>query len=355
MRLRFYSLIVLAAFAPAPALADVLVASFFSDNIIRLDANGQHVATLSGGPAFGGPLCARVGPDGLLYVAAEGADAIYRYDLSTNTYVDTFISSGSGGLDSPTGLCWGPDGRLYVGSFTNSNVLRYDGASGAFVDTFVTTGLGGLSGADNGMTFGPDGNLWVPSYNNNRVIRYHGTTGASLGLIGGSIGRPRVLVFRNNSLYLTSESSNSVRRYSLEGAFLGTFIASGSGGLGVPVGLAFDEAANVAYVGSSVNDRVLRYNATTGAFIDVFAAAPGLPIDGPVFVTVVPEPGAGVSAVTAVVFWRRRRRGRAPRERAGARQGLAVRAAWRSLVVPRITPNTRLSSPAPSRYRRILG
>ena len=50
--------------------------------------------------------------------------------------------------------------------------------------------------------------------------------------------------------------------------------ASG-GGLGAPTGLAFGPDGNL-YVGSHDNDQVLRYDGTTGAFIDVFASDGGL-------------------------------------------------------------------------------
>jgi len=61
------------------------------------------------------------------------------------------------------------------------------------------------------------------------------------------------------------------------GAFIDTF-ASGSG-LSGPAGLAFGPDGNL-YVGSFNSDAVLRYNGTTGAFIDTFASGSGL--SGPV-------------------------------------------------------------------------
>jgi hypothetical protein len=33
---------------------------------------------------------------------------------------------------------------LYVGNTVSNNVLRYNGATGAFIDTFVSSGSGGL-------------------------------------------------------------------------------------------------------------------------------------------------------------------------------------------------------------------
>jgi hypothetical protein len=57
----------------------------------------------------------------------------------------TLVSPGSGGLSGSSALVFGPDGNLYVSSQSNNSVLRYDGTTGAFIDTFIQTGSGGLN------------------------------------------------------------------------------------------------------------------------------------------------------------------------------------------------------------------
>ncbi len=286
---------------------ELLVSNFFSNSVNRFSMPGGSSLGALGGPVAG-PLCARLGPDGDLYVASEGNNSILRYDGATLAYESTFVPAGSGGLNSPTGIAWGSDGNMYVSSYNGSSVLRYDGLSGAFLGVFVTPGAGGLSGADNGMTFGPDGNLYVPSYNNNRVLKYDGQTGAFLSTFIASIGRPRVLEFRGDSLFVTSETSHAVRRYNAAtGAFLGNFVAPGSGGLSTPVGMVFG-GDGLLYVGSSGNNRVLRFDASTGAYVDQFLAAPGHPISGPTFLTIVPAPGVLVVLGAAGLIAVRRRR-----------------------------------------------
>ena len=39
---------------------------------------------------------------------------VLRYNGTTGAFIDAFVSSGSGGLDMPSGLTFGPDGNLYV-------------------------------------------------------------------------------------------------------------------------------------------------------------------------------------------------------------------------------------------------
>ncbi|HVZ94748.1 MAG TPA: NHL repeat-containing protein [Phycisphaerales bacterium] len=290
---------------PASA-AELLVTSWNGNRVGRFSMTGTFIANLESG-GMSHPLCTRVGPDGLLYVASEGNHSIKRYNAATGAFIDNFIPSGSGGLTSPTGLTWGGDGNLYVSSFDGNSVLRYNGTTGAFIDTFITTGLGGLNGADNGTIFGPDGNLYVPSYNNNRILKYSGTDGSFIGIFA-SINKPRVLEFRGSSLYVTSETADAVARYdATTGASQGTFVTAHSGGLDEPIGMAFGNDGFL-YVTSGSNNRVFRYNDTTGAFVDILIPTGTGGISGPTFVTVVvPTPGAGALAIIGLAMAGRRR------------------------------------------------
>ncbi|NOT32217.1 MAG: hypothetical protein HOP15_17365 [Planctomycetes bacterium] len=83
---------------------------------------------------------------------------------------------------------------------------------------------------------------------------------------------PRIAA--QDTLYVTSRNTDEVLRYdATSGAFLGVF-ASGSG-LDNPVGLTFGPDGHL-YVANDMTDQVLRYDGTSGAFIDVFAQGSGL-------------------------------------------------------------------------------
>jgi sugar lactone lactonase YvrE len=82
--------------------------------------------------------------DGVLYVSSLLHDEVMAFDATDGTYLSTFVSVGSGGLDGPRALDFGPDGDLYVTSENDDSVRRYDGVTGAFVEVFVSAGSGGL-------------------------------------------------------------------------------------------------------------------------------------------------------------------------------------------------------------------
>ena len=105
------------------------------------------------------------------------------------------------------------------------------------------------------------------------------------------IGRPRVLEFRDGFLYLTSETLHAVRKYDAgTGALIGNFIDTASGGLNVPIGLAFGPDG-FCYVSSAGTNSILKYHATTGAFVSTFAG-PAEGVNLPAFITIVPSPPA---------------------------------------------------------------
>src|SRR5688500_7741680 len=87
-----------------------------------------------------------------LLVSSFFTDQVKRYHGTTGAYLGNFASGGT--LALPTYMTYGPDGNLYVSSFGSSEVLRYNGVTGAPMGTFVTSGSGGLV-EPMGLKFGP--------------------------------------------------------------------------------------------------------------------------------------------------------------------------------------------------------
>ncbi len=187
------------------------------------------------------------------------------------SFIDAFVSAGSGGLNIPKNLIFGPDGNLYVISYAQDKVKRYDGTTGAFIDTFVASGSGGLDNPQ-GLEFGPDDNLYVTSQNTHEVLRYDGTSGAFIDVfVSGGLSFPQESIFGpDGNLYVSNYFTDTVVRFNgTSGAFIDIFVSAGSGGLDMAQGLEFGPDGNL-YVASQNTDQVLRYNGTTGSFIDAF-------------------------------------------------------------------------------------
>jgi sugar lactone lactonase YvrE len=200
--------------------------------------------------------------------------------------IDRFVAEGSGGLATPRGSSFGPDGNhdgaqdLYVASANTNSILRYDGVTGSFMDTFVTPASGGLnSPAD--LAFGPDGDLYVSSYAGNQVLRYDGSSGVFLNVVTSGLASPLGITFGSNgSLYIANQDTNQVLRYDNSG--LSVFVAAGSGGLSQPRRGVFGPDGNL-YVASQGTGQVLRYNGLSGAFIDAFATTGPPSTQGPMW------------------------------------------------------------------------
>ena len=152
-------------------------------------------------------------------------------------------------IDGPAGtqfagLAFGPDGLLYT-STAGGAIDRYDGTSGAFIDRFIRTGY--IEGVRD-KNFSVD-SLYIGSENTDEVLRFDSATGAFLGAFvaagSGGIDGPHGLTFGPDltgdavpELYVTGRNSGNVVRYDgVTGSPLGEFDTSGAGSLSWPEGL----------------------------------------------------------------------------------------------------------------------
>lgn len=156
---------------------NVVVSNGTDGRLARFDRFGSHLGDVGPKAPAAEPAGMALGPsDGLLYVVDRGDGSVRRYDLGTNTFVDVFVTPGSGGLASPFGLAFGADGDLFVND-VDGQVRRYDGETGAFVGIFVSSLDNGGLLSPRGMLFTPVGNLLVASQGNSQVLEYDGGTG----------------------------------------------------------------------------------------------------------------------------------------------------------------------------------
>lgn len=214
----------------------VLVQSLDSGTIYRRNPqNGNFVPFITG---LGSPVSLTLGPDGALYVLPHTNGPVGRYDACDGSFLGNF---GEATIVHGHSLRFGPDGALYVTEAAGP-VKRYNGQTGAFMNNFVA---GPYSNAD-GIAFGPGGSFFVADFGASQLLRYT-STGANF---------PTHSVPPDDALFAQG------------------VLVPQSGQLDAPSPLAVDTSGRL-YVGSRGSGEILRYNATTGAFLDI--AAPGSP------------------------------------------------------------------------------
>jgi WD40 repeat protein len=325
--------LLLLAFA-ASASADLFVSSFSHHSVRRYDDSGVFLGTFiaAGSGGLNAPHRGIFGLDGNFYVASANNDRILRYHGHTGAFMDVFIQNGSNGLplgtlDYPVDMAFGPDGALYVSSQLNDSILRFNAATGAFIDVFVSSGSGGLDGPS-GLGF-LNGDLFVAGRFNlaadNHVFRYDGATGAfELALGAGTMNTAYGLDFGpDGNLYVASGGSSKVVKITgAHGAspVVTDFVATGSGGLSSPIGIEFGADGNL-YAASFNTDSVKEYSGATGAPLGDFVTAGSGGLDQPNFMTfAVPEPGAPLLlGLGAMLLAQRRRVSAAEKERRASR------------------------------------
>lgn len=149
-------------------------------------------------------------------------------------------------LAAATGAGCGDEPReapqLLVGNTRGDSVSLYDQETGTFLRDFIPPGSGGLKAPDFMLLRG-DGYLYISSGDDaasSAVLRYHADTGEPAGVFAAG------------------------------------------GGMLRPYGIAFGPDDRL-YVASFLSDQILRFDAATGAFVDVFAEGDALPggLNGP--------------------------------------------------------------------------
>jgi DNA-binding beta-propeller fold protein YncE len=225
------------------------------------------------------------GAPGELWVGGWFSDNVVRVDWKTGALLGTFVPAGAGGLVEAHDFELGPDGDLYVTSHGNDRVLRYDGETGAFLGVFVPPGDGMIR--SHAVVWLADDTLIVSSELGHRVNQYD-VDGTFLGQYvtpfqEGLTGPELIVAGPDGFLYLTAQSNQVLRLDPLEAGVVAPFVSDDpktpedeTGGLNWAHGLAFGPDGNL-YVASSNNNRILRYDGVTGAFMDAFVTGVGAP------------------------------------------------------------------------------
>ncbi|MHC5002050.1 MAG: NHL repeat-containing protein, partial [Planctomycetota bacterium] len=148
------------------------------------------------------------------------------------------------------------------------------------VVVFVVLALTGSLRADD---------LLVSGFTSDNVVRYHPISGGPLGTLqpgSGLDGAQSVTTGPDGRLYVCSENTNRVLRYERStGAFVDVFVNPGNG-LNAPTGAIFGPDSTGdghpdLYVASFNGDSVLLYDGADGSFVSVFVSPGSGGLNGP--------------------------------------------------------------------------
>ncbi len=278
--------------------ADILVAGFDADLVLRYDSSGGFVGTFAAGTMgdpMNGPTAMVYNSAGSLLVLNEFSHNVLEFNGTTGAFIGEFISPmglGSVGVTDPNDMEIGPDGHLYISthiSTPTASVWKFNGTTGAFIGEFASVAA---THHTHGLAFGPDGNLYQGDISTSSVVKFDGVAGGTpLGTFATAGGGPLwgdIVFGPAGHLFATLDGGGGALQFGPGGGMP-------LGSLPLPMftstwGLLVD--SGILYVGGKSTGFVKRYDATTGAFIDDFITfAPGV-FDMLILPTAVPEVGA---------------------------------------------------------------
>lgn len=127
------------------------------------------------------------------------------------------------------------------------------------------------------------GEILVSGFSSDAVSRFDPVSKDFLGnlFIFTSDGPQGIVLGPDQNLYIANEGDDTVLRFDARTKeFIDVFITSGSGGLNGPTGLAFGPDGHL-YVASFETDQILKFNGTSGAPMGIFVTAGSGTLNGP--------------------------------------------------------------------------
>jgi sugar lactone lactonase YvrE len=126
----------------------------------------------------------------------------------------------------------------------------------------------------------------------NASLNEIGTPSAFTSSGSGGLSLPQgITLGPDGNVYVVSNPGAMLRYNGTTGQYINTFVAQGSGGLtskGIEAGVAFGPDGNL-YVASSATNQVLEYNGSTGAFVEAFVTAGSGGLNNPLGITFGPD------------------------------------------------------------------
>ncbi len=215
------------------------------------------------------PVMVKLGPDGMIYLTAQGSVRSVRRYFPDGTRDTSFVLPAGVTLQSPVGLAFEPStGRLYVSDIGLGKVIGYDLDAGTIVAQ-ISQGLSAPTGID----FDLAGNLYACDWSAHAVRKLpkNGTAFVNFVAPGsGTLNSPEDVLVVGGQLYVTSFGNGKVLRYSsASGSYLGIEAPTGSETLSNVLGLAQDPGGDI-YVSCNASGKIERYKPSGAGHVGTF-------------------------------------------------------------------------------------
>jgi len=251
-------------------------------------------------------------PQGNLYLAETASHVIRKVDTAgTITIIAGTGMQGFSGdsgpatsaqLDSPQGLAIDTANNLYLADTHNHRIRKLNLTTG-IITTIAGSANPGFDGDNNPATsahlnlptaiaLDPANNLYIADTQNHRIRKLNLTTGIITTIAGNgtqgfsgdsglaisaSIDFPTGLAADSSTLYLADTHNHRIRKLNLTTGIITTIAGTGTpnyngdgtnANLALPHGLTLDASGNL-YLADTVNQRIRRIDAVTGAVTTV--------------------------------------------------------------------------------------
>ena len=127
--------------------------------------------------------------------APEAPDAFLLHYTSAGGYIAT-LTAPAGALDHPFQPAIGPDGNLYVSNQEGNCILRFDTSTDTFKDVFVSASASSSAGGDSAKTLFFTSNIIAQTPEPSTLVSLLSTSGLSLGYFfirRGKLKRPQAV------------------------------------------------------------------------------------------------------------------------------------------------------------------
>ncbi len=275
---------------------DTMYVSNYAGGTVSLVTTAKKILTYATGISSPTGIVIR---DGVVYVASESEGKVYKLLHHADIYAN--------GLNMPRGLAKGPDGLIYVADNTNNNIYRldapdkltsyaaqvpystwlvFDSIGTTFLTDFVGGNLlklsvdkvsvfaSGMAGPA-GVTYDPMNNIfYVSNYLNGTMSVVSGTGNLSTFVVG--LSGPMGIAFSSpGNLYVANSANGTIAKV-VQGSGVSVFAA----GFDMPVSVALDAAKNV-YTADQSRNMIFVIGKTGVVFPFAAVASPfGIAFDG---------------------------------------------------------------------------